>query len=177
MGPPSRVARFCYHRPVRFLFLSGFAVLGISLVSACSDAPTPSSSSGGSSSGSSGATVSFKDDVAPILATSCALAACHSSKESNLNFYITYDPAQMYTELMKTSPTCASSKFVVPGKPEESMVMLKMDNEQEKLPDSCASARRSEMPPGDPPKSGNALLDKKDRDVVRSWIKQGAKDN
>ena len=117
------------------------------------------------------------DDVAPLLATNCALAACHSSKESNLNFYITYEPAQMYSELMKTSPTCPSSKFIVPGKPEESMVMLKMDNEQEKLPDSCTSARRSEMPPGDPPKSGNAMMDKKDRDVVRNWIKQGAKDN
>ncbi len=121
--------------------------------------------------------MSFKDDVAPILATSCALAACHSSGESNLNFYITYEPAQMYKELMKASPTCPSTKFVSPGKPEESMVMLKMDNEQDKLPDDCASARRSEMPPGDPPKSGNSLLAKKDRDTVRSWIEQGAKDN
>ena len=163
---------------MRFFFLSGCAVLGISLVSACSDAPAPSGSSGrSSSSGGSSEPVSFKDDVAPILATSCALAACHSSKESNLNFYITYDPAQMYSELMKASPTCPSSKFVVPGKPEESMVMLKMDNEQDKLPESCTSARRSEMPPGDPPASGNALMDKKDRDVIRNWIRQGAKDN
>lgn len=121
--------------------------------------------------------MSFKDDVAPLLATNCALAACHSSKESNLNFYVTYEPAQIYAELMKTSPTCAASKFVVPGKPDESMVMLKMDNEQEKLPESCTSARRSEMPPGDPPKSGNALMAKKDRDLVRRWIAQGAKDN
>ena len=147
-------------------------------MSACSDAPTPSGSSSSSgSSGNNAAPVSFKDDVAPLLATNCALAACHSSKESNLNFYITYEPAQIYEELMKTSPTCSSSKFIVPGKPEESMVMLKMDNEQDKLPESCTSARRSEMPPGDPPKSGNALMDKKDRDVVRNWIKQGAKDN
>ena len=163
---------------MRFFFLSGCAVLGISLVSGCSDAPTPSGSSSSSgSSGNSSTPVSFKDDVAPLLATNCALAACHSSKESNLNFYITYEPPQIYGELMKTSPTCASSKFIVPGKPEESMVMLKMDNEQDKLPESCVSARRSEMPPGDPPKSGNALMDKKDRDVVRNWIKQGAKDN
>ncbi|MBX3209524.1 MAG: hypothetical protein KF764_31105 [Labilithrix sp.] len=153
-------------------------VTGLSVFAACSDPPAPSSSSGGSSSsGSSGAPVSFKEDVAPLLATSCALAACHSSKESNLNFYITYEPAQIYAELMKTSPTCETSKFVVPGKPAESMVMLKMDNEQDKLPERCGSARRSEMPPGDPPKSGNALLDKEDRDLVRRWIAQGAKDN
>jgi len=165
---------------VRVFLLSGSVLLASALVIGCSDASTPSSSSGGSSSSSSGATgttVSFTDDVAPILATNCALAACHSSKESNLNFYITYDPAQMYSELMKASPTCPSSRFVEPGKPEESMIMLKMDNEQDKLPESCASARRSEMPPGDPPKSGNALLQKADRDVIRNWIKQGAKNN
>ena len=143
-------------------------------MTACSDAPEPS---GSSSSGSSGTPVSFKDDVAPLLAANCALAACHSAKESNLNFHITYEPEQIYSELMKTSPTCASSKFVVPGAPAESMVMLKMDNEQDKLPAECTSARRSEMPPGDPPKSGNALMAKKDRDVVRRWIAQGAKNN
>jgi len=163
---------------VRSLLLLGLVVAGASSSIACSDAPEPSSASSSSSgSASSGSPVSFKDDVAPLLATNCALAACHSSKESNLNFYITYEPAQIYAELMKASPTCSSSKFVVPGKPDESMVMLKMDNEQEKLPESCTSARRSEMPPGDPPKSGNALMAKKDRDLVRRWIAQGAKDN
>jgi hypothetical protein len=121
--------------------------------------------------------VSFKDDVAPLLATSCALAACHSSKESNLNFFITYEPAQIYEELMKTSPTCPTSKFISPGKPEESMVMLKMDNEQDKLPANCASARKSEMPPGDPAGSGTEILAKKDRDLIRGWIKAGAKNN
>lgn len=164
---------------MRVLLLSGCAVAATLFVSACSDAPAPSgsSSSSGGSSGNTSEPVSFKDDVAPLLATNCALAACHSSKESNLNFYVTYEPAQIYAELMKTSPTCPSSKFVVAGKPEESMVMLKMDNEQNKLPENCTSARRSEMPPGDPPASGNALMDKKDRDVIRNWIRQGAKDN
>ena len=162
---------------VRLFSFAGSILVGLSLVTACGVETTSPSRGSSSSGGASGAAVSFKDDVAPLLATNCALAACHSSKESNLNFYITYEPAQIYEELMKTSPTCSSSKFVVPGKPEESMVMLKMDNEQEKLPDDCASARRSEMPPGDPPKSGNAMMDKKDRDVIRNWIKQGAKDN
>ena len=152
------------------------ATLGVLITAACSDAATPTPSSS-SSSGSLPSNVSFKDDVAPLLATNCALAACHSSKESNLNFYITYDTAQIYEEIMKTSPTCASSKFVSPGKPEESMIMLKMDNEQNKLAADCASARRSEMPPGDPPGSGSDLMTKKDRDIVRSWIKAGAKNN
>ncbi|MDF2696022.1 MAG: hypothetical protein K0S65_4405 [Labilithrix sp.] len=162
---------------MRFAALLGVVFVGLSFATACSDAPAPNGSSGSSSSGGSGATVSFKDDVAPLLATNCALAACHSSKESILNFYITYEPAQIYAELMKTSPTCATSKFVVPGKPAESMLMLKMDNEQEKLPSDCSSARRSEMPPGDPPGSGDSLLEKADRDLVRRWITQGAKDN
>jgi hypothetical protein len=33
------------------------------------------------------------------------------------------------------------------------------------------------MPPGDPAGSGSDLMAKKDRDIVRSWIKAGAKDN
>jgi hypothetical protein len=119
----------------------------------------------------------FQADVVPILSTYCALAACHSSKESPQSFYMTTDPKQMYDELMKTSPTCATWSFVVPGNPDKSMVMVKMDGEESSLPNECASARRSEMPPGDPPGSDSQLLVLKLRDVVRAWIKAGAKND
>jgi hypothetical protein len=125
----------------------------------------------------SGSTVrgTFKQDVAPVIATSCSLTACHASKESAFNFYVTYDPAQIYTTLSATSQTCPSFKFVVPGQPQNSMLMLKMDGDQRKLPDNCASARTLEMPPGDPPDS--ELLDLLTRDKIRAWIKAGAKND
>lgn len=151
---------------------SGSVALVVSLLAfaGCSEEDSTSKSPRPASSSSGGAGSSFKNDVAPIIATNCALAACHSSKESNLNFFVTYEPAQIYTELMKTSPTCGASKFVVAGKPEESMLMLKMDGEQAKLPTDCTSARRSEMPPGE-------LIAKEERDIVRAWIAAGAKDD
>jgi len=117
----------------------------------------------------------FSKDVAPLLFTNCALAACHASKESPQSFHVTYDAEQVYAELGKNSPTCTSWRFVTPGKPEESLLMLKMDGEQGKLPTECVSARRSEMPPGDPPRSNSDLLPKADRDRVRAWIRAGAK--
>jgi hypothetical protein len=139
------------------------------LVGACSDDAAPAAAKGPERL--------FEKDIVPLLSTNCALAACHSSKESPQSFFITYDSAQMYAELMKPSPTCKSWKFVVPGKPEESLIMVKMDGEQTTLPKDCASARRSEMPPGDPPGSDSELLELAKRDILRAWIKAGAKNN
>ena len=149
----------------RVRFIVTAALLGCS--SSDEDAP-PSSSS-------SGTTPTYTKDIAPILATSCALAACHSSKESSQFFYMTYDTDQIYTELLKTSPTCGTFKFVEPGQPEKSLLQIKIDGEQAKLPTDCASARRSPMPPGDPPTSSSDLLPLADRNLVRAWIKAGAK--
>lgn len=139
-----------------------------SLVVACADdaATTPTVKK---------STPKFEADIVPLLSTHCALAACHSSKESPQSFYITYDADQMYTELMKPSPTCKGWKFIEPGKPDKSLLMVKMDGEQSSLPMECGSARRSEMPPGDPPGSDSELLLLAKRDILRAWIKAGAK--
>lgn len=107
----------------------------------------------------------------PILALNCALTACHAAKESNLGIHITYDPDQIYAELQKSSPTpgFGGNKFVVPGKPEESLLMAKMDGTQASLP-NCQSGCGMEMPPGE-------ILPQKQRDIVRTWIKNGAKND
>lgn len=118
-----------------------------------------------SKSSSSGTTVkpnaSFKNDVMPIIVDSCALQACHSSKDSNLGIYLTSDPAQVYAELKKTSAS-GNKKFVAAGDSKSSWLMIKMDGLQGSV--------GKEMPP-------DTRLAKVDRDVVRSWIDQGAKDN
>lgn len=144
------------------------AALGAASTSACSSSDsTPSSSS------SSGSTVtpnaSFKNDVMPIVAQSCALTACHASKDSNLGIYLTSDGAQVYGELKKES-AASKLKFVAPGDSKNSWVMIKMDGLQNDFKSKCGSGCGTEMPPG-------TRLAKADRDVVRSWIDQGAKDN
>lgn len=105
----------------------------------------------------------------PILSDSCALAACHASKQSNLGIHITYDAALVYSELQKESPTYPGNKFVVPGKPDESFLMAKIDNTHAKLP-TCASGCGREMPPDD-------MLPQAKRDVIRKWIANGAKND
>jgi hypothetical protein len=105
----------------------------------------------------------------PIVAQSCALTACHASKDSNLGIYLTSDAAQVYGELKKES-AASKLKFVSPGDSKNSWMMIKMDGLQNDFKSKCGSACGSEMPPG-------TRVAKADRDVVRSWIDQGAKDN
>ncbi len=106
----------------------------------------------------------------PILATSCALAACHSAKESNLGIHLTYDEDQIYSELQRTSPTpgYGGARFVVPGKPEESILMAKLEGTQGRVFAGCSKGCGTEMPPGEP-------LDAESIEIIRTWIKNGAK--
>lgn len=143
--------------------------LGVASASACSSSDSTSSSSSSSSGSTVTPNASFKNDVMPILAQSCALTACHASKDSNLGIYLTSDPAQVYDELKKDS-AAAKLKFVAPSDSKNSWMMIKMDGLQNDFKSKCGSACGTEMPPG-------TRLAKADRDVVRSWIDQGAKDN
>src|SRR5690606_3780770 len=88
--------------------------------------------------------VSFEQDVVPILATNCALAACPSSKESNLGIHLTYDKDQLHAELQKSSPTpgFGNAEFVASGKPEERLRMAEMDGTQGELRACGGGCRR-----------------------------------
>ncbi|MBX3188187.1 MAG: hypothetical protein KF819_14290 [Labilithrix sp.] len=115
----------------------------------------------------------FKADVLPILRTSCALTACHGSASSNLGIHLPEDAALVYKELQKVSPTANGVKFVVPGDPENSYFMLKIDGTQGKVGAKCANGTcGDQMPPRPDP-----LLSARRRDVVRRWIAAGAKDD
>jgi hypothetical protein len=119
---------------------------------------------------------SFRDDVAPIVFMSCALAACHSSKDSNLGIFLTYDSHQVYAEFQKSSPTAMGEKFVVPGDPGKSYLMTKLDGKQAALNAECANAPimncGTQMPPPDVSKLTSAQIE-----TFRSWIMAGAKDD
>ncbi|HEY8075819.1 MAG TPA: hypothetical protein VIF62_16950 [Labilithrix sp.] len=144
------------------------AVLAAAFILACSSsdstATTKPTGSDGGGDGRTHAYPSFNDDVMPIVILNCSLTACHGSQESNLNIYLPSDPAIVYSEFQKTSPT-ANMKFVTPGDPTKSYVMIKMDGKQ---------TMGTEMPPGDP---DGTLLPQAQRDTMRAWIMAGAKND
>ncbi|GAC1562797.1 MAG: hypothetical protein NVS3B10_20010 [Polyangiales bacterium] len=113
---------------------------------------------------------SFKDDVVPIIQMSCALTACHASKESNLGIFLAYDPVQLYAELQKTSPT-SMTPFVVPGDPSKSYVVLKLEGMQSVEAAKCANMTCGTVMPPDAP-----LPDAKIK-VFKDWITAGAKND
>ncbi len=121
------------------------------------------SSETGTTSGTTAADATFKKDIMPIVRESCALTACHSSESKNLGIFLSNDAAQVYTELQKTSAQ-SGQKFVVAGDPTKSYIVTKLDDKQKK-PDQGA-----QMPPDE-------MLPAAQRDLFRSWIKAGAKNN
>jgi hypothetical protein len=158
--------------------------VSLALVSACSSSeatlPTNGSTKDGGSSGSSGTSgaavdarnpyPSFKDDVAPIIQQSCALTACHGSRQSNLGIFLGYDPAMLYTELQKTSPT-AMIPFVVAGDPSKSYLILKLQGMQATESASCPSMScGTVMPPDDPLPAAKIK-------VFTDWVMAGAKND
>lgn len=99
----------------------------------------------------------------PIVRESCALTACHSSESKNLGIFLSNDASQVYSELQKTSAQ-SGQKFIVAGDPTKSYIVTKLDDKQKK-PD-----QGSQMPPDE-------MLPAAQRDLFRSWIKAGAKNN
>jgi hypothetical protein len=161
---------------VRYTRLLVPAVLVASFILACSSSSsspttTTKKDSGAGGDGRANPYPSFKDDVMAVVVVSCALTACHGSKQSNLNIYLPGDPDTVFAELQKTSPT-ANMKFVTPGDPKNSYFMLKIDGEQATA--SCGANCGTEMPPADTP---GTLLPKEQRDAIRDWISAGAKND
>ena len=155
------------------------SVLGVLPVVACSSDPTPikhasdgGGTDGGSSSGGDARTrpyPNFDDDVMPVFIANCSLTACHGSKQSNLNIYIPNNADAAFAELSKTSPT-SGLKFIEPGDPTKSYVMIKMDGKQGSLSTQCdAGDCGTEMPPD------VGLVAQDQRDTIRAWITAGAK--
>lgn len=165
---------------MRFSLRSIALLTSVVVAVACSD--DPASTSASSSSGSSGtpapANPKFVADVMPILSNSCALSSCHASKEAPAGVNITTDKDVTYKALVNAdSKNFGATKLVVPGKPEDSLVMAKMDGTQNELttcPKTSTGCGKSMPPPED---EGEQLLSKKKRDTIRNWITNGAKND
>jgi hypothetical protein len=154
------------------------SLVSLALVSACSSSSEPGLVTSPKDGGSSGAAVdarlpypSFKDDVVPIIQMTCALTACHASKESNLGIYLAYDSAQLYAELQKSSPTAAGTPFVVAGDPAKSYLILKLEGMQATVSAKCPSMNCGNvMPPDDPLPAAKIK-------VFTDWVMAGAKND
>lgn len=131
--------------------------------------------------------VSFQADVLPIFEQSCALStSCHGGTKNSPMEALRYQPylGEVDQEATpsdvpfildaivdKLSPTSAL-RIVAPGSPENSFLMHKMDGDL-----SCADLDCVDGDCGDSMPQASSALPRETRDVVRTWIAQGAQDN
>ena len=130
---------------------------------------------------------SFKEDVLPIFERSCSLSAsCHGSDKSPTTAmgYQPYlgevnpdmkpsDTAKIIGLIVgQPSKAATSMNIVEAGNAASSFLMLKMDNALK-----CAQLTCNFSACGDPMPQTSPTLPLTDRNVVRDWINQGAKDN
>jgi hypothetical protein len=106
--------------------------------------------------------VSYKGDVAPLLAQHCM--PCHAEENANKSeLYL-----DSYAQLMEGGK---SGKAVVPGKPGKSDLILKLSENPpygDRMP--LFSKRRLVMAPP-------RYLTEEEVGVLRRWIEEGARDN
>lgn len=128
--------------------------------------------------------VSLRDDVLPIFQRSCALStACHGDAGSDLpgQHYLGESIATTMTDdqiadVLSANVNVASVKggsmrVIVPGDAENSFMMAKLDG-------LCASNLAcTNNDCGDTMPQLADLLKQDERDLIRRWIEQGAKDN
>jgi len=111
-----------------------------------------------------GALVSLSTDVQPIFTAHCALAGCHTGPSPREDLDL--GAGQSFSHLVSvTSHECGSFKRVLPGQPDASYLVFKIEGP----PQPCFSGDR--MPEEAPP------LPAADQNTIRTWILQGALNN
>jgi hypothetical protein len=136
--------------------------------------PACSSSTGSSAQNDDGGTPpgqprSFRRDVVPIFAQSCASQDCHGDTKNDLGIhFVPSDPDGIYAELQRESPTAKGVKFVMPGDPTKSFLFAKINGDEGDYTAMCAPPDCGEtMPPG-------TKIPSVQRDTIRQWILEGA---
>lgn len=164
-----------------FLLLSlGGGALALAAACSSSDDTTPAPE----------ATPTYAAVVYPILQRDCALTGCHGANVQASNpdagpprgvFISPTEKDVTYNKLVNVDSTYfKGTKLIVPGDPESSLVMRKMDGTQADLATCPAKgACGTSMPPPEDESdtSGAQLLSQKRRDRVRAWIAAGAENN
>ncbi len=119
-------------------------------------------------------TVTFKADIAPIFDLSCAFTACHGTNGNPNGVYLPKgDPALMYTNIFDVRASkLPTMSFVKPGDPKQSFLMRKLDGDHCTLDAQCTNGSCGDRMP----RNDESLPDA-DRDKIRRWIAQGAKND
>lgn len=99
--------------------------------------------------------VSYNFDIRPILSDKCY--ACHGPDANKREADLRLDIADSVYKALKNNPTAHA---LVPGKPEQSEVFLRI-----------SSADTSMLMP---PPSSNLKLNEREVSLIKKWIKQGA---
>jgi hypothetical protein len=130
--------------------------------------------------------VAFKQDVLPILRTSCGLSSsCHGNESGpGGQHYLgpkNSDPEPTADQIKKifdqsvgqTPVVNAGMNIITPGDPEHSFLMYKLDGFKcSKLACAESGSCGSLMPQG-----STSPMDAAKRDIIRRWIAQGAKND
>ncbi len=130
--------------------------------------------------------VSFRTDVLPIFEQSCSLSAsCHGNPTSpeTADGYQPYlgevDPEVtpsdidlIFATIVGQDSHDATMRIVAIGDPERSFLMHKMDGDLE-----CPDLQCTDGDCGDSMPQGSSTLPRATRDIVRTWIAQGAMNN
>jgi hypothetical protein len=185
MSTTDRSPRFSRFFPSMIAALAAAATLALAGVG-CGDDPSEGDPNcyDYASFNASTPTVSFKTDVLPIFRNSCGLSAgCHGADPGPAGQPYLGPPNSMgdatqaqidaiiAANVDQAATKAPEMKNVDPGKPESSFLMHKMDNtlkcESLKCGDNCGVS----MPQAAP------ILAQAQRDTVRRWIEQGAKND
>jgi hypothetical protein len=123
----------------------------------------------------SGAPVSLRNDVLPILQSSCSVdSTCHGSP-NGIEVYLaapTADAQSMHDHVVGVaSVELPSMPYVTAGDPVNSYLMHKIAGDMSTLP-GCASTDCGVRMP-----KGQAPLDEAQLATIRAWITQGAPSN
>ena len=131
-----------------------------------SAAETDATEGSGSESGDSGDPLSHAVDIQPIWTANCLGNGCHSPGQSAPDL-----ETDAYGAIVGVMPLAAAVPYITAGDPQTSYLMHKLDatHALEASLDGCGCGGS-----GGPMPAGAPLLDVSVRDVVRSWIEQGA---
>lgn len=119
--------------------------------------------------------VSFSRDVLPIFKTSCAFTACHGLQGSNNGVFLgeSGGPAAVHASLVgRRASKLQTMDLVKAGDPRESFVMRKLDGSHCVLDAQCTGGTCGDSMP-----RREETLPIEERDKIRRWIAQGAKND
>jgi hypothetical protein len=143
-------------RAAPVLFLS--MLVAATMAGCFSDRPT----------GPSGTTVSFANDVQPILTNNCASSGCHGTANANpTGKPMVLVAGQAYDAIVGvTSAQLATMQRIRPGQPDQSYLIHKLQGSHTGV---GGSGQRMPL--------GRAALSQAQIDLIRRWVTEGARRN